>query len=778
MQFAPALPPLVITALALAGVISILISLRRRDGALPPLRRAAVCGLRFIVIALLIVILANPVTRREVEVRNRPGAVAVLSDTSGSMELGTPPRRDLLPAWHAPLRQQSATPVRFYSFADRARPEADPVSSAIAGDSAASRGRDTRIGQAILDVLDAESTELRDLVILSDGRAHDPDSISKALTLCRNRGIRISAATLGGTAPLTNLTIQRCDAPVAAASRSQVPVTLAIQALLPPQAADLILPVTITDAAGTVRANQEVRLGPGRTLATLQLTMAEKDEVFTVRIPPQPDEISLTDNDYTFSVANADRRLRILYMEGSNHTTYTPAGSIHEAQFLPLAWLQTGDMEVDLLVNDEQLREGGNLYKVKGFTRDNEVVFDTASGFPDTRAGVFAYDIIVCSDINRSLFSEQQLQWVVDLVTEQGGGFVMIGGNTAFDTGEWDQTIWERLVPVDMREYGRGHRIGTVHPKFSDAAVLHPILQFTPNEAINRAILRIHPPFLGSHLIEREKPGATVLAATANGQPLIAVQQYGKGRAMAFLSDAAGGWGERYQLSWGPRYLPADIRRQAESLGITLADSPGTTQSRIGNLFYNQFWVNTVRWLGEHSRTRSLSPLQLETDRAAASPGEKITVTATLAADPKDMPGELTATFADGFSFVLKPTVNADQFSAAITLPPAIAASEQILKVETTLAGRPVAARTPIRIDRYDREFSAPSPDPALMQRLAGSTNGVYLTTPGDLEAVIKGVDPGQLAALSVTIPAWNRLWLWCTILAAFSLAWLIPKLK
>ena len=52
-------------------------------------------------------------------------------------------------------------------------------------------------------------------------------------------------------------------------------------------------------------------------------------------------------------------------------------------------------------------------------------------GYPTTRQELFEYDVVICSDIARTAFTPEQLEWTVELVAQRGGGFVMIGGNAA-----------------------------------------------------------------------------------------------------------------------------------------------------------------------------------------------------------------------------------------------------------------------------------------------------------------------------------------------------------
>ena len=72
--------------------------------------------------------------------------------------------------------------------------------------------------------------------------------------------------------------------------------------------------------------------------------------------------------------------------------------------------------------------------------------------------------------------TQEQLDWTVELVGKRGW-FAMIGGNTSFGSGGWDQTVWDGLIPVDMSGQGLQRSVefwGGVAHRPSRAA-LHPI---------------------------------------------------------------------------------------------------------------------------------------------------------------------------------------------------------------------------------------------------------------------------------------------------------------
>ena len=285
---------------------------------------------------------------------------------------------------------------------------------------------------------------------------------------------------------------------------------------------------------------------------------------------------------------------------------------------IPTALRRSGDIQCDLFMMEHQNTPGKPIYFVKGFDKDQHVILDLNRGMPMDREGWWSYDVVIISDIDKHTFSDELMEWVRQLVAERGGGYCMIGGNLSFDAGHYEQTIWDKLIPVACQRYGFGQIFEPTKPTFPKEVRNHPILRIAPDPALNDAILDVHPALLGYHDIRRTKPGATTLARVGGSDaPFIAVQDYGKGRTMAFLSDAAGGWGDGgYQGYWGPKMLADALGTKAPE-GLASTIDPATAPS---NEFYNRFWVNTIRWLAGKQRPPQASGARRPDRRDHLSP--------------------------------------------------------------------------------------------------------------------------------------------------------------
>src|SRR6185295_10784920 len=149
-------------------------------------------------------------------------------------------------------------------------------------------------------------------------------------------------------------------------------------------------------------------------------------------------------------------------------------------------------------------------------------------------------------------------------------------------------------------------------------AFSHPLIALgATREETERIWNKKFPILYGCNLVDRAKPGAVVLGEdpllrNAYGPRLIlAVQNIGKGRSMAFTSDTTRTWGRDFETTWG------------EPVNPSLPVSDRSCDSR----YYRQFWVNAVRWLASGRLGRTNSPVSLELARSYCLPDQQVTAT-------------------------------------------------------------------------------------------------------------------------------------------------------
>lgn len=734
--------------------------------------RGPVWLLRLAAIGILLMILANPGHRGLMGGRGDETLNLVLVDTSGSMALERPESR-FTRALRWSRAAAEATPpgqtCRIAGFAEDVKFDTEPVPG----------GGTTRLAHALHRVVENDAGQrLANIVVVSDGRIHDHAELPAALALARQRGVAISTHAIGREEPQMDLFLRSCHVERSAPARTRVPVEIEIGStgLL----RDAALELSLKDENGTVLASTPVSLHDGVAKRQMTFDSGLRTATYTVSLTRVAGELTYANNDFAFTLEIADPKIRVFYAEGS-HTVHDVGDESWSAgRIMPTAFKRAGDIECDLFMMPQQDARGQPLYYVRGFDENEKVILDGSRGIPRDREGWWKYDIVIISDIDRRTFSPEQMEWVRQLVVERGGGFCMIGGNQSFDTGHYEQTLWEKLIPVACLEFGFGHGWRGTAPSFPKAVRSHPILQLAADPALNDAILDCHPAFKGYHDIRRTKPGATTLARVAdNDAPLLAVQDYGRGRTMAFLSDAAGGWGEDgYQGYWGPAML-ANVLGESMSGAATLID-PASVPS---NEFYNRFWVNSMRWLAEKSVRRRQRTLVGRSEAITYRPGDTVKVAATVlnVFDPPELLKQ-----AVGARLVMEGeervrlTYDRDrkEFIGEIKLPEVVNGTEVAVVFDSVGANAVASDEIRLHVMQIDRELENPHPDPQLLADLAKAGGGAVLTEPGEVRALFeRSQRTTQTERVAYYEPLWNQAWLWGVFLAVLGAEWLVRRL-
>ena len=393
---------------------------------------------------------------------------------------------------------------------------------------------------------------------------------------------------------------------------------------------------------------------------------------------------------------------------------------------------------------------------------------------------------MICSDIIRNAFTQEQLDWTVDLVAQRGGGFAMVGGNTSFGAGGWDRTVWDRLIPVKMsgdrpNSFGRGYVSTPFRVLIPQEAERHPIWRIAEDPQQNIAILNSMPPFYGTNLIDRVKPGATELGRTdrpmpvAGDMPVFACQTFGKGRTFAMTTDTTVDWGRDFESEWGEG----------------------------DNRYFKKFWRNVVKWLGENSFGGSRR-VRIDTDKIIYRPGQPIQVTAHAYDDKLEetnryrvvarlkTPAHVAPGMAPASALLqeslLSPMSGEIAYSGQLTAP-------TINILETALPGRSLSPRTvSLEVTAYDQnepvgreeldvqilddsaEYHNLRPDPQRLKELAQISGGRVLHSARELSQLLESVKPAPGEAVVSRQPAWDSPALWFLLLLLLTLEWVARR--
>ncbi len=570
--------------------------------------RLMLFGLRLLTLATVVVCLLDP--ERVTPIRHyQPAHIAVLVDTSRSMgwDEGSLTRLDLARNW---IKNELKVPANFgvayYGFSTNLYPLDNLAAAVPVGDRT-----------AFAESLESLSAATRldppaSIVLLSDGADNSlqsPEAVARAFGA---RKIPIHTVALGGTN----------DPPDIVVENIQVKRTLwnqgtskAIVTLRSPGFAGRMAPVRILKG-NEVLAERTVRLAGESQRVEIEFTPRLPGfQTFAAEIPVQPGERLSDNNRREFGLTVVDQKLRVIYMEatGEAEGAFQPLFLKHALEDTPGVQVKTLYVEQNgappSLFNQVAYvdpKNGDKIYRVQ----------HPIEGYPKTMEELLKYDAVIFSDVPKSDFTPDQLRNTERFVTEFGGGFVMVGGYTSFGSGGYQNTIIDNLIPVameretDLKEY-------SFQPRVTDDAWTHPIMQISADEAENRIIWTAKfPQLFGYNRVDRAKPGAVVLLEhptdrTADGPAVIlAAQNVGKGRTMAFTSDTTYGWGRSFETIWGEKHNPS------------LPLNPANCDAR----YFKQFWLNAVRWLAAHKANQEHGQVSIDLPQTYCAPNVEIPV--------------------------------------------------------------------------------------------------------------------------------------------------------
>jgi uncharacterized membrane protein len=747
MQWAPAYG-FAVYALAALGALAGLY-LARRVAVSDGLRSLWLFVPRLGALMLVLLVLLNPVRESTRQLPARRPQVACLIDASRSMGLDRPVTRlaeaqQFVQRGQLALDQADGAQLQLYRFGAR-------FSSLPSLADLGPNDERSRLGQAMRSLAGLWQERPKAVVVLSDGQIDDADELRQLARDYRNLGTAVHVVPIGNEAIQGDIAIERLAVPRGVNPGDQVPVRVTVRS----QGFDGY-PVRLQvrparSAAAEPVAELPITLVAGSQSYDLVVPADRSAGELLLSVPVQPDEAIASNNQVPFQLLPRDRRIRVLYMEGSIQGV--------EYTFVRDALQDDPNIECVSMLVDNQYASRPRLARVD----------DPYRGFPATRNELFEFDVVICSDISRGAFTREQLDWTAELVRERGGGFVMVGGHTSFGAGGWDQTVWDQLIPIDMRggQIGRGFINQQFRVSIPAAAMNHPIWRIVEDPERNRQILEAMPPFYGTNLAQRLKPAATLLGESAGrltvaGQtPIFACQAYGRGRTFAMLTDTTEAWGYLFEHFWGEN----------------------------DNRHFRKFWRNVVLWLTENS-VSAQSRLVVETDKLIYRPGEPIELTAQAYDEDFQPTTAYTVQVAmtnapDSAAGATRLTVSADKYRGTLTaVLPAVGSDVEattlmpsVLRVTVLERGNEVLSRDlPVQILNDSDELLTPNPRRDTLVELAETTGGQVLESAYDLRRVLGDLPslPGRRAVHRS--PLWDHPAMWLSMLGLVVSEWIMRR--
>ena len=714
-------------------------TLRQPQG--PPMaRRLLWLLLRGALLALLLVVLLHPhrVERREFR---EPRDLAIVLDDSASMSLadepGLPPRVEQVKQLAGPLAKlvQGNSRLRWYRFAGETRPAAGPAELQTAG-------MESRIDKALESVLGDERTrDLGAAILVSDGQTDDPGAARRAARLYQQAAIPLYTVLAGTTGESPDLFLSNLNASQESlySRRARLTGTLHGPGFIGQPAT-----LRVQCQGRVVFETTETISSETRPFDYIFETPFSGFQRYQIEVLPLEGERLASNNSGVVGAEVVERKIRVINMEGTpnaGHWLENALESDPDIEVTSLFFPQSESFETSRSIPFTVDADGRKVYNIA----------HPIKGYPRTLQDMLNYDVIINSDIFKEAFTPEQLDLTVSLVEEHGGGFVMVGGSTAFGAGHYDETVIDKLMPVDV--YGNeGMKWSAFKLRVPPEMLEHPVMQLgTSTEETARIWNEVFPGFGGLNTVNRAKPGARVLAFNANLTnnygPLVvfAVQQIGRGRTMAFTSDTTQSWGSSFHTRFG-----------------TAADK---------TLYYRRFWNQAVRWLAADRIRRKSGELKLALDRNVAVPGQTVDVRIPFPPTYPNAVVSLKVGLPDAETAPVE-LVRDEVSRSWHARVPIKEQGEWIFSASLPRPGLdPVFSHALVHAVPDAREFASTAANRGLMEELAALGGGRLLE--GDPATWSVALDPGGSRIIEYGRRAiWDRWWVLGLFLVLLTLEW------
>ena len=565
---------LVVAVFVGAALIAAGLLRRRQIGAT---RLALIGVLQATLLALVLCLLWRPVLNVE-RVRDRENVLAVALDASASMahadQPGAAAQSRLQQA--ATAMQDSALPALQKSFEVRLFSFAASTQSLPAIDAVPPPGPQTRIGDALLQLLQtAGSVPLAGIVLVSDG-AENGDTLSEE-HLAQIASYGVPVHTVGvGPEQITN-DLELANVRVAQLAPAGATVTAGVEIR--------------HDGAATTRLRVYDRHGGNdRLLAARELKLPADAGLSSYSIEFPAGQAGTHDLRFSLDALEAERnvinnsrahvlnvpagRRRILYIEGEPRWEY---------KFLRRALESERSLRLTSIV-----RTTANKYFRQGVSHPAELI----DGFPSDAAELFAYDAVIIGSYDASSLSAQQHQLLRDFVDQRGGSVLLLAGRHGLSAGGWDAVAVSRTLPTHLPErQARSFVQRQVRAVPTVYGMESAIARFDTEPKRNTELWKSLPSLADFQTLGRLKPGAIVLleATTQSAPvPLLVWQRYGRGATYVLGTGST--------LRWQMRLESSDQRHELfwRQLAHALADTtaPRATLSSDRSVYNDERRVN------------------------------------------------------------------------------------------------------------------------------------------------------------------------------------------
>ncbi|MEK7297224.1 MAG: glutamine amidotransferase, partial [Planctomycetota bacterium] len=337
-------------------------------------------------------------------------------------------------------------------------------------------------------------------------------------------------------------------------------------------------------------------------------------------------------------------------------------------------------------------------------------------------------------------------------VTDQGGGFVMIGGDISFSQGGYDGTALEEILPVELNGGKDTIDLSRLKATLTNDGLKHPITFFEGDTDRNAALWNELPALDGCNKVARLKADAVPLTTfpISGNPPLISVRDAGQGRCMAITTDSLWRW------------------------NFVTVGQGGS------NRHYLKFWQNSIKWL---IKDASLNPVHIRINKETFLPNEEVQARVeALGRNYQPLEGvqldmDVTNEFSGERILSTKGVTDAGgQYRLAIKHDKE---GYYIVKVTAKKENEEIGQDYAVfSIAAENKEFKDPTIRRDLLAKMSGVSGGRYFDLPvKDVEDKISLENPAVTKLVgNRRITLWDNSYIFIILLATASAEWWIRK--
>ena len=459
-------------------------------------------------------------------------------------------------------------------------------------------------------------------------------------------------------------------------------------------------------------------------------------KIYTLSIPVLSEELIAENNQKSFFTDVIINKIRVLHVAGS------PSWDV---RFLRKALKRNPNVD---LVSFFILRDPSDLV----FASERELslipfpVNEIFSSELDT------FDVVIFQDFHFQPYGifGFHLKNLKDYVSRDGGAFLMIGGSNSFNSGNYGRTSISDILPVELdylpRTLSETISNQKFHTELTDIGKNHPITRIIPNKDENERHWNTMPELEGLNIVRGLNQSAMPLLSTADGRPVLAIQNIDTGKVAAFMSDSSWKWNF--------------------ALGSEGNVSP----------HYEKFWNRLFLWFVNDPE---LNDIKVNTDKPIYNPGENAKIEiSTLSPENINNNTLPVAAFPNGEHMAVElEGISPNRYSGELKV-----AENGIYKISVVPHGESEQYRdlekseTIFIVEPPENEVRGPTANVDILKIIAERTGGKYITTDQGLQELKIDASRKKIITGYKTKKLWDNPLTFLVLLGLLSSDWLLRR--